>query len=235
MSKETIENNINLNTLKNQALKNYIKLDKYIEIIKDVKDYKEDNNKEIFNIDKEKNEESSFRKNYTQYYDMHFRSKAWRNNFYEYFEDIIKKKKCNKIDLLEDIITTLSSFSEDKEQLEFSFATKLLATIYPNEPTIDSNVLKKFEKEINKEKKLITKGSFRVVGKDFEERKNNAIKVFEKVKEIEEQLLENEKVQKEIEKFKENFKKELDDSDLTDMKILDFFLWKQNIDISSKK
>ena len=121
-----------------------------------------------------------------------------------------------------------------------SFATKLFATLNPNMPVWDKHVIQSLAPLLGDESKSIKSKSV-----------DDIINVYKEIYSIERKMLKDEEISNEIDKFKdffkeakdelknEKFKKEITDDrycylvdkicddDITQTKILDFFLWKK--------
>lgn len=68
----------------------------------------------------------------------------------------------------------------------------------------------------------------KVEGYTKEERLNNTIKVYDEIINIENKLLNKKDIKQAILSFKKEFK----EYNLTDMKILDYFIWNNRLDIN---
>ena len=210
--------NINFEELKRQALKELLKLKKYNSIMETVKKLKK-------GIKIDDAEKAEFRKNYITYYDMFYKSEKWQQEFFIYFEKCLKDDNIKISKVLEKLAKLDEEYDVNhKPKVEFSFASKLIATINPDMPIWDSNVAQKLGEEISQETKgiLIKVGSkYMIDGYDLTTKINNAIRLYETLIKVEKEI--TKKYKREIEKFKEYF---IDEYDLSDEKILDFYLWK---------
>lgn len=124
-----------------------------------------------------------------------------RKIFYDYFESI----KDNKNIKYEDIITYLYKKTGN---VEASFSSKILATISPNMPIIDQFVLQNLNEELS--------------GKSKGEKIKSSIEVYYRIVEKENNLL----TSKEIKSFVKDFHRMFKEYNLSDIKILDYYLWK---------
>jgi hypothetical protein len=122
----------------------------------------------------------------------------------EYFE-IIAKKECN----LKQILTKLNNLNG---KVEFSFATKAIHTINENAPMWDQNV-------------------DRTLGDEFGIECKTAI--YEKLYEMQKQLLKNGQVRKKISDIRDSLEPER--NSVSDEKILDFLLWEAGKPAESKE
>ena len=179
--------NYNFQKLKKEAIIKYLSLDKY--------KYLNDN---LYKCDTKE-----YQTIFNSFYKVR-RNANWRKIFYKYFESIKDTKDIK----YEDIITYLY---KETGNVETSFSSKVLATINPNMPILDRNVLSNLKLKID--------------GKTKEEKFNNAIKTYYKIIEIENEMLNNLQIQKFIKEFKELFP----EYELSNIKILDCLLWKSEI------
>ena len=96
-----------------------------------------------------------FQKNFTNYYRVR-RDADWLQQFYDFFE----RNKNNKMITFEEILRYLSNVEHKVKQttkkptgkaktVEASFASKMLATINPNHPIWDSQVLRALNIEVD--------------------------------------------------------------------------------------
>lgn len=139
------------------------------------------------------------------------RDKKWRNAFYSYFQKAKERK-----DIEFDEIIDYMYCNPKIHNVEASFCSKMLATINPKMPIIDQFILKELGLEI--------KGS-------KTEKLENAKRVYKEIIIKEKELLNKEDIKQLIKSFKLYFK----EYDISDIKILDFILWrrgkeKSNID-----
>ena len=108
--------------------------------------------------------DENYQKNYTRYYRVR-RDADWLKKYYEYFE----KNKTNKNISFEQILRSLSDFPHKVKEssvtptglattIEASFASKMLATINPDYPIWDSQVVRamgiKFDDSLRGEDKI---------------------------------------------------------------------------------
>lgn len=141
-----------------------------------------------------------FQKLFNGYYRIR-RNEEWRKEYYNYFESI---KNNTDIDF-NTIIDEL--YQRTNGNVEASFASKMLATICPNMPILDSQVLANLDLEIKgyKEKKL-----------------ENAKAVYQQICQRYKDFQKTENCKKAIQVFDGLFPNY---TDLTATKKVDFFLW----------
>ena len=135
------------------------------------------------------------------------RDEAWRKIFYDYFEKIKFYKKITFEEILKYLYKKTGI-------IEASFSSKLPAVINPNMPIQDQYILNNL--------------NLKVEGYTKEERLNNTIKVYDEIINIENKLLNKKDIKQAILSFKKEFK----EYNLTDMKILDYFIWNNRLDIN---
>lgn len=128
------------------------------------------------------------------------RNKQWRKTYYDYFESI----KDKNIDFA-DIITYLYN---NTDNIESSFASKMLATINPNKPIWDRFVLQNLNMEL--------------IGKTQEERLQNAIKLYADIELWYNDFLKTKKAKECIKYFDEILP---DYKWISDIKKIDCILW----------
>ena len=126
------------------------------------------------------------------------RDEKWRNEFYDYFQSIKKKKKITFGEILNELYDRTGN-------IEASFSSKMLSTINPNMPIWDKYVLKELNIKFDKNSNRI----------------ENTIKAYESIVLKEKELLKKEHVKKEIEQFRETFP----EYEFSDTKILDYMIW----------
>ena len=148
-------------------------------------------------------EDDEFQKCFDTFYRVR-RDKKWRNTFYSYFQKAKERRK----ELYFDEIIDYMYYKIKPHSVEASFCSKMLATLNPNMPIIDHFILKRLDLEIkgNKEEKL-----------------RDAKRVYKEIIKKEKELLEDKKYKKMIKDFKLYF----NEYDLSDIKILDFILWRE--------
>jgi hypothetical protein len=93
------------------------------------------------------------------------------------------------------------------KSLQFSFATKLLHTLDTSQPIYDSKVAELLGLPVKK-------------GKAFAANINTCIAVYEKLREVQQQLLSDEPIKNQIAALKDRY-----NSQISDEKALDFLLW----------
>lgn len=129
------------------------------------------------------------------------RDEKWRKIYYEYFE----KNKNDKELKFEEIIKYLF---EKTGNIEPSFSSKMLSTINPDMPILDSRVLKNLGLELK-------------YNLPDEEKIQNAVEAYYKIVELEQAKLKEPETQKFIQDFCEFFP----EYNLSDIRILDLLLW----------
>ena len=117
--------NYNFQKLKKEAIIKYLSLDKY--------KYLNDN---LYKCDTKE-----YQTIFNSFYKVR-RNANWRKIFYKYFESIKDTKDIK----YEDIITYLY---KETGNVEASFSSKVLATINPNMPILDRNVLSNLNLKID--------------------------------------------------------------------------------------
>ena len=92
-----------------------------------------------------------FQKTFNGFYKLRYAPEEWKEIYYKLFEE----KKNDTSLTFKDIITELYNKTQ---RIEASFSSKMLATINPNMPILDSNVLKylnlKLKNDTDKQKRL---------------------------------------------------------------------------------
>lgn len=205
---------LSLDALQDEAMKKLLKFDKYTFIIKNI--YKcKDITKDI-----------KLQRYFNDFYAINAAKKnaKWKENYYECFQEMLEKKQNNQEIKFIDILYKISFDGK----IEASFASKMLATINPNMPVWDINVIKNLKKEllldgsVNKVIK-INFNSYTILGNTLEEKINNANLIYKSLIKIEENIIKNQKDI--IIEFRNRYTKLIKECELSDMKILDFFLW----------
>ena len=146
-------------------------------------------------------ENEDFRRKFKWYYRIMRKSEEFYNIYFKYFEDNKNKKVTFE--------QTLKFFFDKLDRIESSFSSKIVATINPNFPILDSQVLKNLWIKIpvyNLEKK---------------ERFNIMIKNYNKIIIEYSDFLKNKEWEEAIKIFDENIWK----VNITDIKKIDFMLW----------
>lgn len=144
-----------------------------------------------------------FQKLFNGYYRIR-RNEAWRTQFYDYFESI---KTQTNIDF-DTIIDEL--YGRTKGNIEASFSSKMLSTICPDMPILDSRVLTNLSLEIKGTK---------------DKKRENAKVVYEEICSRYSEYEKNPNCKKAVEIFDELFPNYLG---LSVTKKIDFFLWALN-------
>lgn len=183
--------------IEKEIIKKAFSLDKYLKTLEI--DKINSNNKEDF---------ETYQTNFNAFYKIR-RNESWRKVYYEFLE----KNKNNKDITFEDIITYLYKNTEE-HNIEASFASKLLATINPNKPIWDENVLEYVIKE-DRIKKFDDKKE--------KEKLEDTIKIYNDIEEKYKEYLNDKSIIRIIKKIK----KILNEDKLTDTKILDYIIWTQ--------
>lgn len=194
-----------LETLEDLAVRKLLKLDKYAYIMNNINKCKD--------ITKDKKLQDTF----NDFYAINGakKSKAWKENYYKCFQEMLEKKRNNQEIKFIDILKKISM--DDK--VEFSFASKMFATLNPNMPIWDKNVKNNLKEELAFDEKIKV---------NKEDRINNANLIYERLIEVENNIINKEK-ETIIVPFRKRYKNLIDslfiNCELTDMKVLDFFLW----------
>jgi len=126
------------------------------------------------------------------------------------FFELLHEKQDNLSEILLELYKIKRRTKKGKHSVQFSFATKLLHTLDNDKPILDSNV--------NRVLKIgETKGEKRT------ERINSRVKQYTILQNIIQELL----ITPEIKKLKDDFRKKfnVDNTDISDVKVLDFILW----------
>ena len=204
-----MEENMNFEELKKEALMEYFELNKYKEIMKNYK------TSEVNSDD--------FQTLFNGFYNVR-RNEDWRDNYYKYFQSIKNKKDIEFNDIIEHFY--------EENLIEPSFSSKLLSTINPKKPIWDNYVIYALIDKIDENRDLLTCKNHRYYVKGTgKNRIDNAIKVYEKIEKETKDLLKENYVRTEIKKFKTYFDDYLTSYknecgyEFEDMKILDIFLW----------
>lgn len=143
--------------------------------------------------------DEKFQKTFNSFYRVR-RDEEWRKEFYKYFESIKNFQNITFETIVKDLLIRTGN-------IEASFSSKILSTINTNMPIWDQYVLKNLD--------------LKVEGNDKTERLLNAINTYDKIIKKENEMLKEEIVKEEINKFKEEFK----EYNLSDIKALDYLLW----------
>ena len=160
-------------------------------------------------------EDMDYQKNFTNYYRVR-RDNGWLQEFYKFFEE----NKNNKEITFEKIIRHLSNVEHKVKQtskkptgkaktVEASFASKMLATINPNHPIWDSQVLRCLNIKIDDTL-------------DYDSKINKCIKVYHKIEEEISAFIETTEGKQCIELFDATFPSCVD---FSSHKKVDFYLW----------
>ncbi len=177
-----------------KCLEDVLEVKKYIEIIEET----DDNNFIVTN---------DFKKKYKSFYNIRFVSQEWIDKYFKLLKDQVGENKRN----FEEILYELYDVSK---RVDVSFASKLIATVSPDEPIWDKYVLKNmgFEKRWN---------SFS--DKDYKERIKEAVEIYVEIKAKYADIIKSEEGRKCIESFDEllpEYKNKL-----TATKKIDYVLW----------
>ena len=178
---------IKYNLVIKEMILDYLNIDIYERIAKNFRDIEDISIKD-----------NDFQKDFNSFYKVR-RDSNWRNNYYTFFQKNKNRKSITYFEILKAISTA--------DNVESSFASKMLATINPNKPIIDKNVLNYF--------------GFKIEGLKKEDRIKSAISVYNKIEKEYEKLLNDKKVKNTIMELKQLIGK----YELSDTKILDYILW----------
>lgn len=178
--------NFDFEKMKKDMFVSFLSLDKYNYL-----------NERLFKCDVSK--DRAFKTAFNSFYRVR-RDEKWRKVFYEYFEEIKHDQDITFDEILE-------YFFKKTGNIEASFSSKLLATINPNMPILDSHVLKKMD--------------LKITGRTSVQKLESSKKVYAELIEKERNLLKKE----EVLRFIKEFRTYVPEYDLTDIKILDYLLW----------
>lgn len=186
---------LNSKEIVSDSLKSFFGLEKYCEIIEEIK-----------NDDFNANEE--FQEKFNGYFRIRVKknSKEWRKKYY----DLMLNQKNNKFEFKK----LLEELYEVNQAVSVSFVSKLMAAINPDLPIWDSFVLKNLGLD-----KQWNKYSFK--NKDI--RIEKAAEIYEQIKTIYSDFLKSEEGKKCIKKFDELFPDYKEK--ISDVKKIDFWLW----------
>lgn len=147
--------------------------------------------------------DENFRKLFSSSYGISTARKTeeWKNNFFEVFES------CTSKSTFEEILKSLSEKSHI-QNCEASFASKILATINPEKPILDSKILKYL--------------GLQTGGNNKKERLENALKAYNQIEKWYEEYLKSEEAKSCIQYFDELFPKY---KNISSVKKIDFFIW----------
>ena len=140
-----------------------------------------------------------FQRKYNSFYKIR-RDQEWRNIYFSYFQ----KNKDNVNITFDEILDYLFKKTGN---VEASFSSKMLATINPQMPIWDSYVLQFF--------------GLKLEGESKEDRVQNAKELYRQIVEIENKMLADAKVKKEIKQFQSFFQK----YNIPENKALDYMIW----------
>lgn len=178
--------NIKFNAVIKEMILDYLNIDAYDRIVTN-----------LYSMDLSiKN--NDFQKNFNSFYNVR-RDENWRKKYYNYFEKNKKRKDIRFSEILEAI--------SDSNSVESSFASKMLATINPEKPILDKNILNYF--------------GFKIEGLNREKRIKCAIDVYDKIEKEYKKMLKDNTVKNTIMELK----KLLGQYELSDTKVLDYILW----------
>jgi len=131
------------------------------------------------------------------------------NKLKENFFELLVNKESDLEKILEELYKIPNR--KDQNTIQISFATKLLHTLDNDKPIIDAEVSQVFPKI-----KAKTGGS-------KEEKIKFCLKIYEELKNIFLNLLQDEEIRKIISKFR--FKFNVNRENISDIKVLDFIIW----------
>lgn len=178
--------NFDFEKMKKDVFISFLSLDKYKYL-----------NERLFKCDVSK--DSAFKTAFNSFYRVR-RDEKWRKTFYSYFEEI----KYNRDITFDEI---LEYFFKKTGNVEASFSSKLLATINPDMPILDSHVLKNMD--------------LKITGSTPTQKLESAKEVYIELIEKEKNMLKKESVRR----FIKEFRTYIPEYELTDIKILDYLLW----------
>ena len=192
------------------AIKKYLKLDKYAYLILNITNYEQD--------------KVNYENVYCDFYAINAarRNSEWKKNYFEVFAEARKNPKLTFANVLTALVAKCPQYFDP------SFASKILATINPTKPVWDNFVIRNLINRLDTN--LLSKDNdhYYVKGKTIEEKIANAVKIYDSLEKIEKDLLKNPQIQMEITKFRKNNQELIINffhNQLTDLKILDFYLW----------
>lgn len=179
-----------------KCLEDVLKVEKYLEIRKDIK-------RSDFTVTE------SFRKKYKSFYNIRFVSQEWSDKYFALLEEQVKGSKRS----FEELLKKLYDVSK---RVDVSFASKIIATVSPDEPIWDKYVLMNmgFEKRWD---------SFS--DKYYEERIKEAVNIYNDIKAKYVDILNSEEGRKCIERFDELLPQYKDNEELSDIKKIDYVIW----------
>jgi len=82
-----------------------------------------------------------YKKKFNNFYKVRSRSKGWYKKYYDYFDSVKNNKKINFDTIIDYLYDNLPKMKNGNKIVEASFASKMLATINPEMPILDSKVL----------------------------------------------------------------------------------------------
>ncbi len=142
---------------------------------------------------------------FIKYCDMRYQDKEWLDKYFRFFSKNINNTNIEFREILEYLY-------EETNRIETSFSSKMLAIINPEKPIWDSNVSSVLD--------------LCVEGNTPKERKEDAIKKYDELLARETDLLKKDDVKEYISCFRKMFP-EYDY--ITDIRVLDFYLWRYKI------
>lgn len=91
---------------------------------------------------------TDFQTAFDRYYRVR-RNDTWRDSFYKYFESVKSNKDIGFDAILDHLYNNLKTVQGKPNPVEASFSSKMLATINPDMPILDSKVLKNMDLNIS--------------------------------------------------------------------------------------
>ena len=151
--------------------------------------------------------DNEFQTLFNGYYEVR-RNENWRQGYYRYFQAHKNDENISYENIIQYIFDNLRTNQGKPNPVEASFSSKMLATINPKMPILDSQVLNNMGLSIE--------------GGRAQERLNNAKHVYRKICERYEKYIESQDCKKAIEIFDSYFPNCLD---VTPERKIDWFLW----------
>jgi len=161
--------------------------------------------KKEFDKDKNIEKDIEFQRKFKVFYIMN--SAGLSDKQKEKFFKLLSNKKSNIKYILSELYKIPRR--DGRYSIQFSFATKLIHTVDNTKPIYDRNVAK-----------IINKN---VLGINKKEKINSCIEIFDYLNELYLSLIKENEIKKIILKFRKKFK--VDNSKISDIKILDFVMW----------
>lgn len=180
-------------------------------------------------MDRKNNIDDVFRKEYKSFYKMNMARGLAEEFYHEYFRYLAEKIQDNKGKQLDFETVLKYFFSKFPNRVEASFSSKLLATVNPNMPVWDKNVL-------NTLKDLGYIDRIPRSRKDKLKQINETIETYAKLEDILKNVYLGTNIGKKyIAIFDETLQNDIDVKKITDMKKIDLVLWSTYTKKSKKK